>query len=418
VATGSLPEHWKFALDYMIPASRSDGQGPDIFISAAEPSGDLHGASLIEAVRRRRPGARFVGLAGPRMQRVGCQVLRDLTRDSVMLLGVAAKLHEGVSLLCQVDRFLAGQRLDAAVLIDSPTIHLPIAHRAKARRLPVFYYIAPQVWAWAEHRVAKIRRRVDRLAAILPFEEAYFRGHGIPAVYVGHPLFDSPAVREPDPTEVAALRRAGEPIVAVLPGSRPHVIREVLPGQLEVAEGLTRQFPRLGTLVSAASSEARDVIDPIVAGSRLPSPVISSRTSEVIAAADLVLVASGTATLIVAAYRKPMIVMYNASRWGYELIGKHLITTRHFSLVNILAGRELVPEFMPYYRDTAPITEAALRMLRSDQVREELTGELDALIAPLAKPGAADNAARELLDLIDTKGRPRPVPAGSTHAVW
>jgi lipid-A-disaccharide synthase len=402
----------------MVPPNARNKQAPVVFISAAEPSGDLHGASLIEAVRRRRPATRFVGLAGPRMQRAGCEVLYDLTRNSAMLLGVVGKLREGVELLCRVDRYLAEHRLDAAVMIDSPTLNLPFAHRAKARRLPVFYYVAPQVWAWAEYRVGKIRRRVDRLATILPFEEAFFRGHDIPAVYVGHPLFDSDAVREPDPRRVADLRQRGDPVVAILPGSRSHVIDEVLPGQLEVAAAVRRSFPRAAVLISAAHHEARSTIDAVLAGSAIQPAAIGEDTPEIIAAADLVLVASGTATLVVAAYRKPMIVMYNASQWGYRLIGRHLITTPHLSLVNILAGRELVPEFMPYYTSTRPITDAALAILRSEERKQELTRQLDELITPIAKPGAADNAAAELLDLIDSRNEHRPVPAGSTHAIW
>ena len=401
-----------------MPVTDASERPATIFISAAEPSGDLHGASLIAAVQRRRPGTRFVGLAGPKMQQAGCRVLRDLTQDSVMLLGVASRVGDGVALLLDVDRFLAGHRLAAAVLIDSPTLNLPIAQRVRARRLPVFYYIAPQVWAWAEHRVHRIRRRVDRLATILPFEEAYFRGHGVPAVHVGHPLFDSAAVREPDPECVAALRRRGRPILSILPGSRSHVIREVLPGQLEVAAAVAREHPELAVLISAAGDAARTVIDPIVRTAGALAPHVDVCTPEIIAAADLVLVASGTATLVVARYRKPMIVMYNASRWFYEWIGKHLIRTRYFSLVNILAERELVPEFMPYYRSTDPIARVALDLLGSSARLEAMSAELDALIRPIAQPGASDNAARELLDLIDSRTSRRPVPSGSAHRIW
>ncbi len=391
---------------------------PYIFISAAEHSADLHAASLMAAIRRRRPNARFIGLAGPRMRALGCETIQDMTSSSAMLAGAFLKVREGFAMWSRLDRRLAREPVELAIVIDSPTYHLPIARRCKARGLPVMYYIAPQVWAWAEYRVGTIRNRVDKLAVIFPFEEDYFRGHGIDAVYVGHPLWDALAGYERDEAFIAERRQGRALTVAILPGSRKHVIEEVLPGQLEVAAALARQFGDLGFVVSAADDRAEGVIRGIMAERRADLPVFRGRHLDLINAAELVLVASGTAAVETAYFHRPMVVMYNASRIGYHLIGRWLIHTEHFCMVNILAGRKLVPEFMPYFRSTEPIVKVAAELLASPERRERMSRDLAELIDPHVKTGASDNAAGEALELLDLHHRPRPTPTGSRHIIW
>jgi len=391
---------------------------PRIFISAAEHSADLHAASLIEAIRRRRPGAEFIGLTGPRMRAQGCRTIRDLTADSAMLAGAFRKVGSGLAMFSRVDRVLASHPLDLAILVDAPTYHLPIARRCKARGLPVLYYIAPQVWAWAEFRVHKVRRRTDRLAVIFPFEQDYFRRHGVDAVYVGHPLWDVLTAHRVDHAFVAEQRRGCDAMVVLLPGSRKHVIREVLPGQLEVARALRQRFGRLGLAISAADDRAYQVILPMVRAGGLDVPVHVARHLDLINAADVVLVASGTAVMETAYYHRPMVVMYNASRVGYHLLARWFIRTRYYCMVNILAGRELVPEFMPYYRRTDPIASKAADLLADASLRERMSRSLAALIDPIVKTGASDNAAAEALDLLDRHPRYRGTPRGSRHVLW
>jgi lipid-A-disaccharide synthase len=244
---------------------------------------------------------------------------------------------------------------------------------------------------------------VDRLAVILPFEEAFFRSHGIPATYVGHPLFDSLAERPPDPEAVAAIRARGQPVVAVLPGSRRHVVQEVLPGQLEVVDRIRERFPEAHIGVSEANPRVADVIDRAVASCGLPATKYRGQNADLLAAADLALVASGTATLEVAYRHTPMIVMYNANRWAYRLIGRWLLRMRHLCLVNIIAGREVVPEFMPYYTSTRPIAARALELLDDADARLAMSNDLAELIDPLAQPGASGNTARMLLEMLDAR---------------
>ena len=373
---------------------------PTVLISACEASADTYGAELIRATARRAPEVRFAGLAGPLMREAGCEPIADLAGRSAMLLGAVANVGVAVRVLWRLDRLLAAGRFAAAVLIDSPTLNLPLARRCRRRGVPVMYYVAPQTWAWGQFRVGKIRRRVDRLACILPFEPEYFAGHGIEATYVGHPLFDQLTGQTVDEKRAAGLRGSGQPVVALLPGSRRHVVGEVLPGQLEAARIVARRFPSARFLISVANKAAAEVIDPALAASGLAATLCYDHRAEMIRAADLALVASGTATLEVAYHGTPMIVMYNASRWLYQLIGRWLIHTRHLALINVLAGREVVPEFMPYYRSAEPIGQAAVEMLLHPDRLRRMRDELRQVIAPLASPGASQAAAEILLDIL------------------
>jgi lipid-A-disaccharide synthase len=386
------------------PGSASDGPPasgrPLIFISAAEQSADLHGAALIRATRQLRPSARFVGVAGPRMVAEGCWPIFDMTRHAAMLLGVFGAAGRAVAMLSSAAAHLRRYAFDAAVVIDSPTLHLPLAGRAQAAGIPVMYYIAPQMWAWGAYRIHKLRNRVDRLAVILPFEEQYFRDQGVDARYVGHPLMDQLRAVEVDSAAVDAVRNGAYRFVALLPGSREHVVREVLGGQLEIAERIVKAVPGVRFGVSVANDHVAPVVAAALAKCRVPINTCAGGHAALIRAADLVLVASGTTTLEVAYHQRPMIVMYNASPWFYRLIGRWMIHTPHLSLPNILAGHEIVPEFMPYYRSTEPIARRAIALLQSDDMRRRMVRELGTMIESLKTGNASKHAAKMLLDMV------------------
>jgi lipid-A-disaccharide synthase len=264
---------------------------------------------------------------------------------------------------------------------------------------------------------------VNRLAAILPFEESYFRSRGVETDFVGHPLIEQLEAVRPDPSRVAEFKQFGSPIIACLAGSRRHVIEEVLPGQIEVASAIARAYPKAGFLFAAADETAaaaiRDAlgVDPETrvgpdsnrsafgvsgctpGGRNLRHRVEVGSNAEILAAADLALVASGTATLEVAWHRLPMVVMYNGSKWGYRLVGRFLITTPHLCLVNILAGKRAVPEFMPYYTSTAPIAAEALDLLANASRRETVKRDLDAIVKSLGTRAAAPRVAALALNM-------------------
>ncbi|MCG3129664.1 MAG: Lipid-A-disaccharide synthase [Phycisphaerae bacterium] len=328
-----------------------------------------------------------------------------------MLTGVVGLLRRGYRILKDVDRCFAVDRPDAVILVDSPTLHLPMARIARRHNIPVIYYVAPQLWAWGSWRIGRVRRRVNRLAVILPFEEAYFRARGVNAEYVGHPLFEALRERVPDPEEVAGLRRLGSPVIGLMPGSRAHVVSEVLPGQIEVVERLmSGGFSGISALVSVATPSTAPIVERLVAGSRIAGRMHIRRgdSDALITASDLVLTASGTSTLHIAHYRKPMIVMYQASRLFYHAVGRWLVRTPRLSLPNIIAGRDMVPEFMPYYGSTAPIAEAASRILSDASTRGRMIADLDALAAGLDSDGVAGRVAGMALEEL-RKAEPRTV---------
>lgn len=347
-----------------------------------------------------QPSVRFVGVAGPKMVEAGCERIFDMSRHAAMLLGVIKNAAQGIAMLNTCDRHLRGYPFAAAVVIDSPMLHLPLAAKAHAAGVPVLYYIAPQMWAWGKYRIHKLRNRTDRVAVIFPFEEEFFRNQGVNATYVGHPLAEQFAQMAIDRGSVAGIRQRGIPVVALLPGSRKHVVEAVLPGQLEVAERIASVIPGASFGVSVANPQVAPIVTSLVASCRVPVEPYPGRHSELIQAADLVLVASGTTALEVAFHERPMIVMYNSSRFFYHLIGRWMIDSRYLSLPNILAGREIVPEFMPYYTSTVAIADRAIELLRSDEARMKMVGELAKTVAPLRGTHATQRTAELLLELI------------------
>ncbi len=386
----------------MTPSHLHRHKTPRIFISAAEPSADLHAASLIRRFREIHPNARFVGLAGPRMRDQNCQTIADMTASAAMITGVLGSVGRAAAAMVAIDREFSTRRYDAAILLDSPMLNFPIALRARMRAIPVLYYIAPQLWAWGAYRLHKLRARIDKLAVVLPFEEQFFRHGGIDATFVGHPLFDALHDAKPNPHRVAEIKSAGHPIVAILPGSRKHVISEVLTGQLEVARAVRERFPNVHIGVSVADTGVRDIIASRLDETRIPATLYQKENADLLTAADLTLVASGTATLEVAYYGSPMIVMYNGSRLMYHLVGRWMIQIDHLSLVNILADRSLVPEFMPYYTTTHPIARAAIDLLARPDALAEMRRDLADTIAPINKRGASARTARLLDGMINS----------------
>lgn len=386
-----------------------DAQNPPrVFISAAEQSADEHAAALIREAHTLLGPIDFEGLAGPAMRDAGCECFHDMTARSAMALKALGRVPEALMLMNRLKRHLATRTFDAAVLVDSPTLHLPMARLFRARGIPVLYYIAPQTWAWAPWRNARIAQRVTRMACIWPFEEAYFRGHGIEATYVGHPSFDHLLSTKIDKSRVTALRGGATPVLTLLPGSRKHVVDEVLPGQLAVAKALSSRFRQLKCLIVAANDTVRDQIAGHLSGMHLNHEILmgAEERGAAIEAADLVLAASGTVTLEVAYRGAPMIVMYNHGRWLYTLAGRFLINLKYLSIPNILAGRAVVPEFMPFYHTVDPIIARALELLSTPASLEKMRAELKNLIGPMVKPGAAENTAQELAKILTMRKPP------------
>ncbi|MEE8170987.1 MAG: lipid-A-disaccharide synthase [Phycisphaerae bacterium] len=402
------------------PIPSAPRRTPRIFVSVAERSADLYAAQFIRAFDSRFGPAEFYGLTGPLTRSVGVHTVHDLTHRSSMLFSAIARVPEALLLLRRLRRDFMRNPPIAAVLVDSPALNLPLAGICKSLQIPVLYYVAPQTWAWREGRVKKIRRRVDRLIAILPFEEDYFRKHQISVCHAGHPLFEWLEQSQADASRVEQYVSDAQPVVVLMPGSRRQVIHEVFPGQLHVAARIRQQFPKARFLLAAADADGEDLARMMATraqrGGDGPPPdciVFDHRyRQEMLLAADLALVASGTATLEVAYRATPMIVMYNHGRLIYPLIkaafalfGRSFIRTRFLSLPNILADREIVPEFMPYYRRIEPIADCAIAMLRDPAGLQARQRELAELIAPLVRTDVSAAVAAELDALIRVGAR-------------
>jgi lipid-A-disaccharide synthase len=424
-----------------MPTNDASERPVRIFISVAEDSADLHAARLITVAREQHPHWQFYGLAGPRMRAAGAAALADLTPHAAMLSGVLGALKRGRAALRQVEAAWRAERPDLVIVMDSSALHLPMARRAKRRGLPVLYYIAPQTWASRPWRNRDIRRSVARVACILPFEEAYFRARGVHAEYVGHPLMETLATEQPlaETVELLKRRAAGRPIVAVLPGSRVHVIDTLLPLQLDVIRKLRAAGEPVYAAVSCVSESRREQIRRHLAGSGVASTatladvveaagpaaggaasdagadVVVADNASLLAAADLVLVASGTATLEVAFRRKPMIVMYDAGRalyWPWRIAGGLAVRLRHLSLVNILAQARVVPEFMPFVPDTGPIAAVARQLLNDAAWRSQMVAQMDAVVRPPEASQASQRVCGLIAELLGVEARASRSPAG------
>ncbi len=382
------------------------------FLSAAEHSGDALGAAVIPALRSRFPDAQFVGVGGEAMARAGCRLLANPTVHSAMLLGAASQAFYWYRLLGKIKAEFSANRPAVVMPIDSPAIHLKLAKMAKQAGLPVCYYVAPQLWAWGAWRMKKLADACDTVCCVLPFEEEYFRRFSVHAVYVGHPMFDVPADDLGGDAPAAPLAPIEPPLptsgakMALLPGSRSAEIDGNLPVMLRV---ITEANGRLGkcSFVIAAASEARAwQIRRHLRHFNLPVDIRVGMTDAVIQWADVVLVVSGTATLQVAKHGKAMIVMYYLAPWKWLPVGQFLVKTRYRALVNILAGRRVAPEYIPFYGSPAPLARDAVALLSQPQLREDMGAQLREVVSALG-PGpdgrsAAARVAAEVAKLVGT----------------
>lgn len=357
------------------------------------------------ALRARYPQLRFTGIGGPEMLAQGFETLAPMERLAVMgLVEVLRHLPELLALRRRLYRqFIADPPL-AFVGIDAPDFNLGLERRLRAAGIPTVHYVSPSVWAWRPGRVRKIARAVDLMLTLFPFEAAFYQQHGVPVHAVGHPLADAIPLRS-DP---AAARRAlglptmtdDAPLVALLPGSRLGEISRLGPLLLETALWLQARRPELRFVLPAATPRLYEVLERLRAerAPGLPLALVQGQSRTVMTAAAVVLLASGTATLEAMLLKRPMVVAYRvapATAW----LARRLVTVSHFALPNLLAGRELVPEFIQEAATVENLGPAVLRWLDQPLARERLTAEFDALHRDLRRD-ASRQAADAIVDLL------------------
>jgi len=376
-----------------------------LFLSAGEPSGDLHGANLVRALLRRDPSVRVTGLGGPKMTAAGVNVLFPLAKHAVMgFVRVLKHLRTFFRAARLAQDSWAADRPDAVVVIDCAGFNLPLAKRAHAAGIPVYYLMPPQVWAWRSHRVKKMRRFCAGVLTALPFEEKWYRDRGVATHFVGHPYFDELAAQQPDAALVATERAAGGPIVGLLPGSRDQEVTANLPLLVGAARRVAAERPDVRFRVAAFNDRQADVCREAFAGLNLPVEVMVGRTPEVIAMATACVAVSGSVGLELMGRHVPTVVVYRMGRWTLKLV-RMLVKVPYMSLVNLLAGEELFPEHATHSDDPGPVAAPILRWLNDDSARTAVVERLRALTEQEARPGACDRAAAYLLDAAPGRAR-------------
>ena len=387
-----------------------------IFLSAGEPSGDLHAANLIRSLRKRWPDAEFVGYGGPRMSEAGAVVLYPLVDMAVMwLLRVLWNIRTFLGLVDRADRYFRDERPDAVVLIDYPGLHWWIARKAKERGIPVFYYVPPQIWAWAGWRVEKVKKFFDHVLCSLPFEPAWYHARGVPqALYVGHPYFDELAERVLDETFLAAERAKGGPVVALLPGSRTQEVTRNFPVMLRAASKLAADRPGLKArfVVACLHDRHKAMVEAVLArsglGGTIPIEIHAARTPELIRLADVAWAVSGSVGLELMMEALPTVVLYKVNRVDL-LIARPFIKTKYISLVNLLADAEVMPEYLTERDVSGDLAAWAGRWIGDPAERDKAASALEALREVVAVPGASDRAAGAIVEAL------RSVPYRGPH---
>ena len=299
-------------------------------IVAGEASADLHGSNLVRAMQRLDPGISFWGIGGKKMEAAGVKILFSASHMAVVgLTEVLSRLHRVGFAYLKLKHLLKTRRPDLLILLDYPEFNIALAGRAKRYKVPVLYYISPQVWAWRRGRIKKIARRVDRMAVILPFEEEFYRKTDLNVEYVGHPLLDSVSH---DLNRSETIKEMGfensYPILGLLPGSRSEEIRNLLPIMLKSAEILTSRYPNLECILPIASTISPDLVQSLLTQSPLEIRISQGDIYKTLTVCDLALVTSGTATLETAIKEVPMIVVYRASPitfWAAKMVRKGAI---------------------------------------------------------------------------------------------
>jgi lipid-A-disaccharide synthase len=372
-----------------------------VLIVAGEASGDLHGASLVHEMKALDPSLVFCGVGGKKLEAEGVRLVAHSSEMAVVgLTEVFSRLRHIVGVFFRLRKMLRQEKPHLLILIDYPDFNLPLASAAKRAGVKVFYYISPQVWAWRKNRIHRIRRIVDRMAVILPFEKAVYADMGFAVDFVGHPLLDSvkrTCTRE-EATAAFGLRDTW-PTVALLPGSREKEVTSLLPEMLGAAEILARDFEKAQFVLPLADTVDPGLVEKIISRHPVPVTVIPGRMYDAVGISDVAMVASGTATLETALLEIPMVIAYRISPLT-AAVGKRFIRVDHIGLANIIAGRTVVPELV---QDDATASRMAVEVkaILSDRERyESIRKDLSGLRKKLGDPGASRRAAELALGLM------------------
>ncbi|MGD9301113.1 MAG: lipid-A-disaccharide synthase [Desulfobacterales bacterium] len=370
-----------------------------VAIIAGEASGDQHGAKLVEAMNKKNRTLFFCGIGGPALRQAGVRILVDASELTVVgITEVFSKLPGIIKGMGTIKKMLKSLKPDLLILIDFPDFNLLIASTAKKLGIPVLYYISPQIWAWRRGRVKRIGRLVDHMAVILPFEKQFYTENKVPATFVGHPLLDTPL---PTAEQIFASGVEGQGTIGLVPGSRENEIARHLPVMLDTADILKDSLKHVRFIISHAPAVDRQQIDEIIAAHpcRMEFVVSSDAVETVFERCDMIIAASGTVTLQAAIHGTPMVIIYKVSPISF-MMARALVRVPHIGLVNLVAGQQLVPEFVQNDAQAANISSAVADMLADRVQLNYLKKQLFDLRDVMGGAGASDRVAQLALGML------------------
>ena len=379
-----------------------------VLLVTGEASGDQHGSHLVKHLKRLDPSLRIYGIGGEELRKAGMEILFHAQELSVVgIVEVCARLPQIVKAFQTLKREIVSAPPDLLILIDYPDFNLRIAAVARKHRVPVLYYISPQIWAWRQNRVKKIARLVDQMAVVFPFEAPFYEQHGVPVQFVGHPLMD----REVPVMDTQALlqqfaMKSQWPIVGLLPGSRKSEIDRLLPVMLGAAVLIHKEFPQAQFIIPVAPGIREEDIRERVTQHGLAVSIVKDQLHQALHICHLVLVASGTATLETALMKKPMIIMYRIALLTY-LVGRLMIRVPTIGLANIVAGKQIVPELIQGDASPQRIFQEAVSLLKDAKRMTAMEQELARVGELLGSRGASERVAGIAYDMINKKAEAR-----------
>ncbi|MCD6472978.1 lipid-A-disaccharide synthase [Candidatus Aerophobetes bacterium] len=371
-----------------------------IVISATEVSGDIHAANLVKAIKKINPHTKFVGIGGERMQKAGVDIRSITVHMGTIGLLEGIKYYPSLLKIRSImKKILLKEKPHLLILIDSRDFNLSIAHLSKKFGIPTVYYVAPPIWAWPDYKGKRVAKTLERIITIFPFEAEIYRECGAKVSFVGHPLLD---IAKSSMSKEEAYHKFGiSPngfIIGLLPGSREQEINNLLPLMLSTARKISNRLKNVQFLLPISSPVFKDKIMRMVNKSEVPIKIVTDDVYEVMNISHLLIISSGTATLEASCLGTPMIIVYKTflSTW---LIGKILVKLPYIGLPNILADKMIVPELLQFQAKPDKLSNLALDLLNHPQKLKEMGQELKKVVKKLGEPGAADRAAKVVLEV-------------------